>query len=326
MGVLYADNVSHAGMFGEDDLRLLAGFANQAAIALDNAALYKRIADEAREREAELQRLVDERTKSLREALAEAERQRGIAEQAQQVAEEANLVKGRFLASMSHELRTPLGGILGYTDIIRDQAQEAGREEMLPDLAKIDGAARHLMNVINDILDFSKVEAGKMTLFLEEFELAPILHDVEGTVQPLVARRKNRLEVRCPADLGVVRNDVTRVRQVLLNLLSNASKFTENGVITLEARRVAGEGGDRIRLSVADTGIGMNETQLQKLFQAFTQAEQSTSKKYGGTGLGLALCRQFSRMMGGDVTVTSTEGKGTTFTVDVPALVIASED
>jgi signal transduction histidine kinase len=326
MGVLYADNVSHPGMFGEEDLKLLAGFANQAAIALDNAALYKRIAEEARAREAELQLLVDERTKSLREALVEAETQRGLAQQAQQVAEDANLVKGRFLASMSHELRTPIGGILGYADIVKDQAQDIGHEELLPDLTKIEGAARHLLSVINDILDFSKVEAGKMTLFVEEFDLASIVRDVEGTVQPLVARKKNTLEVRCDEGLGTVRNDQTRVRQVLLNLLSNASKFTENGRIILEARRFKNDAGeDRIQLSVTDTGIGMTPEQLQKLFQAFTQAETSTSKKYGGTGLGLALCRQFCRMMGGDVSVTSELGQGSTFTADVPAMVVAQE-
>jgi signal transduction histidine kinase len=326
MGVLYADNVTHPGMFGEEDLKLLAGFANQAAIALDNAALYKRIADEARAREAELQRLVDERTKSLREALEEAEHQRGLAQEAQQVAEEANRVKGRFLASMSHELRTPIGGILGYADIIKDQVEEIGHAEMLPDLGKIEGAARHLLNVINDILDFSKVEAGKMTLFVEEFDLATIVRDVEGTVQPLVARRSNTLEVRCAADLGAVRNDQTRVRQVLLNLLSNASKFTEDGRIVLDARRAKnGDGEERILLSVSDSGIGMTPEQLQKLFQAFTQAESSTAKKYGGTGLGLALCRQFCRMMGGDITVESELGKGTTFTADVPAMVVPQE-
>jgi signal transduction histidine kinase len=326
MGVLYADNVSHPGMFGEEDLRLLAGFANQAAIALDNAALYKRIAEEARAREAELQRLVDERTRSLREALGEAERQRGLAQEAQQVAEDANRVKGRFLASMSHELRTPIGGILGYADIVKDQAQDIGHEELLPDLAKIEGAARHLLNVINDILDFSKVEAGKMTLFVEEFDLAAIVRDVEGTVQPLVARKANTLEVRCSDDLGTVRNDQTRVRQVLLNLLSNASKFTENGRIILGARRLRNESGEeRIELSVTDSGIGMTPEQLQKLFQAFTQAETSTAKKYGGTGLGLALCRQFCRMMGGDITVTSDYGRGTTFTADVPATVVAQD-
>jgi signal transduction histidine kinase len=324
MGVLYADNVTHAGMFGEEDLKLLAGFANQAAIALDNAALYKRISDEARAREAELQGLVDERTKSLREALADAEKQRLLALEAQGVAEEANRVKGRFLASMSHELRTPLGGILGYTDLLKDQAGDIGAQEMLPDLAKVESAASHLLSVINEILDFSKVEAGKMVLLLEDFELSRILREVQDSVQPLIARKANVLELRCAADLGVVHNDETRLRQVLFNLLSNAAKFTEKGRIVLEVSRLPGaDGADRIKLAVSDSGIGMTEPQLQKLFQAFSQAEDSTSKKYGGTGLGLALCRQFCRMMQGDVTVSSVYGQGTTFTVDIPAVVTA---
>jgi signal transduction histidine kinase len=322
MGVLYADNVTHAGMFGEEDLKLLAGFANQAAIALENAALSRRIVEEARAREAELTRLVEERTKSLREALAEAETQRGRAQEAQEVAEEANRVKGRFLASMSHELRTPLGAILGYTDLLKDTARDIGGEEMLPDFEKIESAANHLMSVINDILDFSKVEAGKMALFVEEFDLARVLREVQDTVQPLVGRKSNVLEVRFPADIGSVRNDETRVRQVLFNLLSNASKFTEKGTIVLDASRGAGaDGSDRLRLAVTDSGIGMTEAQLQKLFQAFTQADESTSKKYGGTGLGLTLCRQFCRMMGGDISVSSVYGQGTTFTVDIPSAV-----
>jgi PAS domain S-box-containing protein len=234
--------------------------------------------------------------------------------QARHAAEAANETKSRFLASTSHELRTPLNAIIGYSEMLQEQAEEEGHPGYVPDLAKIHSAGKHLLAVINDILDLSKIEAGKMELYLESFELRPVLDDVATTVRPLVEQHGNRFELHAPADLGAMRADATRVRQVLLNLLSNASKFTDHGLIHLAVER----DGTEVLFRVRDTGIGMTPEQLEKLFQAFTQAEASTASKYGGTGLGLAISRRFCQMMGGDVTVESTPGAGSTFTVRLP--------
>jgi len=239
--------------------------------------------------------------------------------QARREAEAANHAKSQFLASMSHELRTPLNAIIGYGEMIEEEAGESGHDQYVPDLRKIQAAGRHLLALINDVLDLSKIEAGKMELHLERFELRPAIDAVASTVAPLVERNGNALRLALAGDLGIVRADVTRVRQVLFNLLSNASKFTERGVITLEARREPAPDGDTIVLTVRDTGIGMTPEQLGRLFQAFAQAEASTASKYGGTGLGLAISRMFCEMMGGSIGVASTAGEGTTFTVRLPA-------
>jgi signal transduction histidine kinase len=266
------------------------------------------------------------------------------AEASRLAADEANKAKSGFLANMSHELRTPLNAIIGYTEMVSEELEEVGAKSLKPDLDKVVAAAKHQLSLVNDILDLSKIEAGKMTLFLEEFDVAKLVDEVAATVQPLVAKNTNQLEVICPADIGVMTADQTKVRQTLFNLLSNASKFTERGVIRLEVGKVISRSvisnqstspnalalttdslttdslitDSLITFRVTDTGIGMTPEQLGKLFQAFEQADQSTSKKYGGTGLGLAISRKFCRMMGGDITVTSEAGKGSVFTVTLP--------
>ncbi len=252
-------------------------------------------------------------------ALEQAEHAREDALHARDAAESANRTKSTFLANMSHELRTPMNAIIGYSEMLIEEAEDLDEEAFIPDLQKIRSAGKHLLALINDILDLSKIEAGKMTIFLEDFRPADMIHDVVGTIQPLLEKNANRLDVRIADDLGEMRADLTKVRQTLFNLLSNASKFTEKGVITLSANRIPTEQGDRIRLSVSDTGIGMTEEQLGRLFQAFTQADASTTRKYGGTGLGLVISRKFCQMMGGDIAVESRAGIGTTFTVDLPA-------
>jgi len=251
--------------------------------------------------------------------------------EARQAADLANKAKSTFLANMSHELRTPLNAIIGYTEMVSEELEEAGAKSLKPDLDKVVAAAKHQLALVNDILDLSKIEAGKTTLFVEEFDVTRLIGEVASTVQPLVARNGNRFEVNCPASIGSMRADVTKVRQVLFNLLSNASKFTEKGTISLEVRGENEEVRTDTRwlspltshlvFRVSDTGIGMTPEQLAKLFQAFEQADNSTSKKYGGTGLGLAISRKFCRLMGGDITVQSKAGKGSTFTVTLPQIV-----
>lgn len=238
---------------------------------------------------------------------------------AKDAAEEANRTKSAFLANMSHELRTPLNAIIGYSEMLQEEAGSLGQPSFLPDLKKIHAAGKHLLSLINDILDLSKIEAGKMELFKEIFEVTPMLQDVVTTILPLVQKNANELKIQAGERLGAMYTDVTRLRQVLFNLLSNAGKFTEHGNITLEVFREAASQGDWVTFRVTDTGIGMTGAQMEKLFLAFTQAEASTSRKYGGTGLGLAISKRFCQMMGGDITVESELGQGSTFTVRLPA-------
>ena len=240
---------------------------------------------------------------------------------ARDAAESASRAKSAFLANMSHELRTPLSAIIGYSEMLLEEIEDGAKPgDLSTDVGRIEGNARHLLGLINDVLDLSKVESGKMEVYAETFEVEPVLRDVVATVGGLVAKKGNRLEIRVAPDLGMMHSDLTKVRQVLLNLIGNAAKFTENGFVTLTASRVAdGNGVERLSFGISDTGIGMTQDQVTKLFQRFSQADASTTRKFGGTGLGLSLTRAFADLLRGSVTVDSVPGQGSTFTFEVPA-------
>ncbi|MDX1583588.1 MAG: ATP-binding protein, partial [Thermoanaerobaculia bacterium] len=241
---------------------------------------------------------------------------------ARAAAEEANETKSRFLANMSHELRTPMNAIIGYSEMLQEEAEDDGLDDYVTDLRKIRSAGKHLLELINGVLDLSKIEAGKMDLFLEEVSVRSIIDEVVATVDNVVQAKGNVLELDLPQDPGMMYTDVTKIRQSLINLIGNAAKFTENGEIWLSVRRQEKEGRDWIELAVSDSGIGMTPEQVSRLFQPFMQADASTTRKYGGTGLGLAITQRFCWMLGGSISVDSEPGEGTTFTIEVPAEVV----
>lgn len=246
--------------------------------------------------------------------------------QREQDAEEANRAKSQFLANMSHELRTPLNAVIGITEMLQEDAEEYGQDDFVEPLQRISRAGKHLLELINEILDLSKIEAGKLELNLEDFDLVVLLQDAVATTQTLAKKNGNRLTAEFPDNPETMHADMTRLRQVVLNLLSNACKFTENGEITLRASKILIEDEWWLDLAVSDTGIGLTPGQIDKLFQEFSQADSSTTRKYGGTGLGLAISRRLCQMMGGDIEVESVAGEGTTFTVKLPFRVRRPEE
>ena len=296
------------GQFPPAVVELLQTFASQSVLAIQNARLFEQVQETSRQLEV------------------------------------ASQHKSQFLANMSHELRTPLNAIIGYSEMLQEEAEDLGEESFIPDLQKVNAAGKHLLGLINDILDLSKIEAGRMDLDLEDFSVSQLVQDVAAIVQPLVEKNANELVVVCPPDVGTMHADLTKVRQTLFNLLSNAAKFTDRGrielrvqsrrgtsrrdesgpdgaVVTESAPHSSAPDSSVLVFAVADTGIGMTDEQLGRLFEAFSQAEASTRSRYGGTGLGLAISRHFCRLMGGDLTVTSVYGQGSTFTVELPVRV-----
>jgi PAS domain S-box-containing protein len=250
---------------------------------------------------------------------ADLQRAKDDAERAKSDAEAASLAKSQFLANMSHELRTPLNAVIMYSELLQEEAVDRKVDSFIPDLEKIRAGGKHLLALVNGVLDLSKIEAGKMELFLESFEVESMVRDVVTTVAPLMQTKANKLILTCAPETGSMYADLTKVRQILFNLLSNASKFTESGVINFKVQRVEQPAPAQIVFSVSDTGIGLTAEQIAKLFRPFTQADESTTRRFGGTGLGLAISRRFCQMMGGDVSVTSEATKGSTFTVQLPA-------
>jgi signal transduction histidine kinase/DNA-binding response OmpR family regulator len=276
------------------------------------AHAFQDMVTQIRKRKQELEQRVQERTADLQAA-------NEMLAVARDKAMEANRTKSAFLAQMSHELRTPLNAVIGFSELLQEEVEDRGQQDLAPDLKKITEAGKHLLTLINDLLDLSKIEAGKMDLFLEAFAIPPMVQEVAGTVEPLVRKNGNTLTIQCPDTSGTMYADRTKTRQVLFNLLSNACKFTDKGQITLEVSREASDGSEWVVFRVGDTGRGMTPEELSRLFEPFTQGDMSTARKYGGTGLGLTICRRFCRLMGGDVDVVSEFGKGSTFTVRLPS-------
>jgi signal transduction histidine kinase len=262
---------------------MLPTFASHAALAVENIRLFRELEEKSRQLEI------------------------------------ASQHKSAFLANATHELRTPLNAIIGYSEMLLEDAVDQGAERLLPDLGKVHAASRHLMELINAILDLAKIEAGKIEFDLQEFSVPRMAEDISAVIEPLAAKNGNRFTVVCDAAVGTMRADPTKVRQVLFNLLSNACKFTDHGTVSLAVKPDGTGDAAWLTFTVSDTGIGLTPEQVGRLFQDFAQADAATMRKYGGTGLGLALSRRLCRLMGGDITVESEAGRGSTFTARLPA-------
>ena len=298
--------------YGDEIGRLIDGFNTMLSEIQQRDTALRGANEELKARTGELEKEILYRKQTQEELL-----------KAKHIAEEASRAKSTFLANMSHELRTPLNAIIGYSEMLEEETRESGKSDSVQDLRKIQSAGKHLLSLINDVLDLSKIEAGKMGLHLENFEVAPLIDEMATTLTPAAAKNGNTIHVHVANTLGAMHADVTKVRQILFNLLSNACKFTDHGTISVDVDESKVEGRDWIRFRVSDTGIGISAKQKENLFHEFSQADASIARKYGGTGLGLAITYRFVQLMKGRISVESAPGKGATFTVYLPAQVIA---
>jgi signal transduction histidine kinase/CheY-like chemotaxis protein len=296
--------------YGDEIGRLIDGFNTMLSEIQHRDTALHHANDELKTRTLELEGEIVHRKQMQQELL-----------NAKHAAEDANRAKSAFLANMSHELRTPLNAIIGYSEMLEEETQELGKVENVKDLQKIQGAGKHLLSLINDVLDLSKIEAGRMGVHLETFDIAQMMEEMVTTLHPAISKNSNAIRVHLAQDLGTMRADITKVRQILYNLLSNASKFTDHGTISVDVDRSAEGDQDWIRFRIADTGIGITPKQKRNLFQEFTQADVSIARKYGGTGLGLAISYRYVRLMKGRISVESEPGQGSVFTIHLPAKV-----
>lgn len=280
------------------------------------AQTFNRMAQQLKESFAALEKSNQELEFRVSERTAELE-------EAKEAAESATRTKSAFLANMSHELRTPLNSIIGYSEILQEEAELSGDDDSIPDLRKIQGSSRHLLNLINSILDLSKIEAGRMELQLAPMNIADLAQDVMETIHPVAEAKFNTVVLNNASTVDSIESDLDKLRQCLLNLLSNANKFTQEGELTLTIKTISYQTENYLEFIVTDTGIGMAKDQLEKIFEAFTQADTTLTRRYGGTGLGLTITREFVRMLGGTISAQSEVGKGSTFTILIPQVVPA---
>ena len=293
--------------YGDEIGRLIDGFNTMLSEIQHRDSALRSANDQLKTRTNELEEEITHRRKAQDELL-----------KAKHAAEEASRAKSTFLANMSHELRTPLNAIIGYSEMLEEETQDLGRVETVQDLQKIQAAGKHLLALINDVLDLSKIEAGKMGLHLETFDVTGLIEEIVTTLQPAAAKNGNKVQVEMTDDVGMMRADITKVRQILFNLLSNACKFTDHGTVSIDVNQSAKDGQEWVCFRVTDTGIGITAQQKQNLFKEFAQADTSISRKYGGTGLGLAITHRFVQLMKGRISVESEPGQGSTFTVYLP--------
>jgi signal transduction histidine kinase/CheY-like chemotaxis protein len=298
--------------YGDEIGRLIDGFNTMLSEIQQRDSALRGANEELQSRTGELEKEILYRKQTQEELL-----------KAKHAAEEASRAKSTFLANMSHELRTPLNAIIGYSEMLEEETRESGTSDSVQDLRKIQSAGKHLLSLINDVLDLSKIEAGKMGLHLENFDVAPLIDEMTTTLQPAAAKNGNTIHTHVADNLGAMHADVTKVRQILFNLLSNACKFTDHGTISVDVDQSEVEGRNWVRFRVTDTGIGITAKQKENLFHEFSQADASIARKYGGTGLGLAITYRFVQLMKGRISVESEPGKGATFTVHLPAQALA---